>query len=71
LLVTDLARAATRSGVVPEHAHLDLDPADELLDEHLLVVLERERDGLLELALVVRLRDPDRRAERAGLTNTG
>ena len=45
--------------VVAEHPDLDLDSVDELLDEHLLVVLERELDRLLELDLVMCLRDAD------------
>src|SRR4051812_46143467 len=49
--------------LVAEHAALDLDTFDELLDQHLLVVLEGERDGRRQLLLVVGLRDPDRGAQ--------
>jgi serine/threonine-protein kinase len=48
--------------LVAEHAALDLDAVDELLDEHLLVVLERDRDRDGELPRCA-LRDPDRGAE--------
>ena len=56
---------------VAEHAALDLGAGDELLHEHLLVVAPGERDGGLELGLVVRLRDPDRRAEPRRLDEDG
>jgi hypothetical protein len=56
---------------VPEHADLDLDPVDELLDEHLLVVGEGERDRGLELAASWALEIPIDEPSRAGLTNTG
>ena len=52
---------------VAEHAALDLDPRDELLDEHLLVVPEPELNRRREAALVVHLRDPDGGAETGGL----
>ena len=48
---------------LPSTPHSTSMPVDELLDEHLLVVAPRERDGGLELRLVVHLRDADRRAE--------
>src|SRR5581483_6216138 len=63
----DLARQRRGRRQVSEHAHLDLDPRDEPLDEHLLVVLEGERDRGLQLVVVVRLRDADARAEPCGL----
>ena len=57
--------------LVAEHAALDLDAVDELLDEHLLVVLERELDRGAQLVVVARLRDPDRRAEPRRLDEDG
>src|SRR5215210_1313695 len=59
----DLARQRRDRIAVPEHAALDLDPVDELLDQDLLVVLEGERDRFLELLGRARLRHADRRAE--------
>ena len=57
---------------VAEHADLDLGPVDELLDEHLLVVLEREsrrRPGApsSSCAFVIPTLEPS----RAGLTKQG
>ncbi len=63
----DLARFGGDRLAVSEHADLDLDPVDELLDEHLLVVAEGECDRRFELGGVVGFRDPDRRAEPRGL----
>ena len=63
----DLAGKRGERLVVPEHAALDLDAVDELLDEHLLVVLESELDRCGQLFLRGDLRDPDRRAEAGGL----
>ncbi len=68
--LADDRRERSRTDVA-EHAALDLGAGDELLDEHLLVVSARERDGGRELRLVVRLRDPDRRAEPRGLDEDG
>ena len=52
---------------VAEHAALDLLAVDELLDQHLLVVLPRQRDRRLELLGAPHLRDPDGRPEARGL----
>ena len=52
---------------VAEDTHFDFDPVQEFLDQDLVVVLERERDRLDELSLVVRLRDPHGRAEACRL----
>ena len=58
--MTTISPGSDATGVqVPEHADLDLDARDELLDEHLLVVLERQRTPVLQLGVVVRLRDAD------------
>ena len=65
----DLAgqRGDRRRHAVAEDADLDLGSVHELLDEHLLVVSEGERDGRPELVLAVHLRDADRGAEPRGL----
>ena len=60
-----------RRHAIAEHAALHLHARDELLDEHLLVVAARERDGGFELRLVVHLRDADRRAEPGRLHEDG
>ena len=63
----DLARDGRDRVAVAEHADFDLDPVEELLHEHLVVVAECQQHRLGELALVVGLRDPDRRSEPGGL----
>ena len=66
--MTTISPASEATGLaVAEHADLDLDAGDELLDQHLLVVAEGELDRGAQLVVVVRLRDPDRRAEPRGL----
>ena len=67
----DLADERGDRVAVAEHADLDLDPGDELLDEHLLVVLERELDRRAQLVCVVRLADPDGRPEPRRLDEDG
>jgi hypothetical protein len=59
----DLSRKRGDWPVVAEHAAFDLDPVDELLDEHLVVVLEGELDGGCELLVGVGLGDADRGSE--------
>ena len=67
----DLADERCKGLPVPEHADLDLDARDELLDEHLLVMPERKLDPPAQLLLVVRLCDADRGAETGGLDEHG
>src|SRR5580765_1243341 len=63
----DLARDGRDRLAVAEHADFDLDPVEEVLHEHLVVVAECQQHRIGELALVVSLRDPDRRAESGRL----
>ena len=67
----DLADDRRDRVAVPEHATLDLSSDDELLDQDLVVVPACKRDGGLELILVVRLRDSNRRSEAGGLHEDG
>ena len=62
----DLAGQRGDRIAVPEHADLDLDSVEELLDQDLVVVHEREVDADAELRLRVGLRDTHRRAEPRG-----
>ena len=59
----DLARQRRDRVAVAEHAALDLDAGDELLDQHLLVVLERELDRVVQLLRREGLGDAHRRAQ--------
>ena len=67
----DLAGQRRERLLVAEHAALDLDAVHELLDEHLLVVDERELDRRRELLFREHLGDADGGAETSGLHEDG
>ena len=67
----DLAGDDAIGLTIAEHADLDLDPVEKLLDQDLVVVAEGKLDRSLELGLVVRLADPDRGSEPRGLDEAG
>ena len=66
----DLAEA-TRRARGAEHADLDLDARDELLDEHLLVVPEGELHAGAKLVFIVDFVMPTDGRGGAGFTKTG
>ena len=67
----DLADDGRDRVAVAEHAALDLDAVDALLDQDLVVVPARELDGGAELVVAAHLRDADRGAETRRLHEHG